>query len=93
MDLYGIQQHLARLQMQLEKSHDRHSITACARRRTEQELQGVRCRYAKTCEAANDERKKRKRPRVPRPGSPADVQTRVRPAGVPSLLGREGVRV
>ncbi|XP_039715292.1 coiled-coil domain-containing protein 40 isoform X2 [Pteropus medius] len=58
VDLYGIQQHLARLQMQLEKSHDRHSIAACARGHKEQELQGVRCLYAKTCEAANDERKK-----------------------------------
>lgn len=66
MDLYGIQQHLARLQMQLEKSHDRHSIAACARGHKEQELQGVRCLYAKTCEAANDERKKRKRLCVPR---------------------------
>ncbi|ELK12282.1 Coiled-coil domain-containing protein 40 [Pteropus alecto] len=58
VDLYGIQQHLARLQMQLEKSHDRHSIAACARGHKEQELQGVRCLYAKTCEAVNDERKK-----------------------------------
>nr|KAF6455148.1 coiled-coil domain containing 40 [Rousettus aegyptiacus] len=48
----------ARLQMQLERSHDRHSIAACARRREEQALHGVRCRYAKTCEAAGDERRK-----------------------------------
>lgn len=60
MDLYGVQQHLARLQMQLEKTHDRHSIAACARRQKEEELRDVRTLYAKTCAAANDERKKRK---------------------------------
>ncbi|XP_067570831.1 coiled-coil domain-containing protein 40 isoform X1 [Pseudorca crassidens] len=58
VDLYGVQQHLARLQMQLEKSHDRHSITACERRRKEEELQSVRLRYARTCETAGEERKK-----------------------------------
>lgn len=66
VDLYGVQQHLARLQMQLERSHDRHSIAACARRREEQALHGVRCRYAKTCEAAGDERRKREPRCVPR---------------------------
>ncbi|XP_033294563.1 coiled-coil domain-containing protein 40 [Orcinus orca] len=58
VDLYGVQQHLARLQMQLEKSHDRHSITACERRRKEEELQSMRLRYARTCETAGEERKK-----------------------------------
>ncbi|XP_061032279.1 coiled-coil domain-containing protein 40 [Eubalaena glacialis] len=58
VDLYGVQQHLARLQMQLEKSHDRHSITACERRKKEEELQSVRLLYARTCETANEERKK-----------------------------------
>uniref|UniRef100_A0A8C6FEL0 Coiled-coil domain 40 molecular ruler complex subunit n=1 Tax=Monodon monoceros TaxID=40151 RepID=A0A8C6FEL0_MONMO len=58
VDLYGVQQHLARLQMQLEKSHDRHSITACERRRKEEELRSVRLRYARTCETAGEERKK-----------------------------------
>lgn len=58
VDLYGVQQHLARLQMQLEKTHDRHSIAACARRQKEEELRDVRTLYAKTCAAANDERKK-----------------------------------
>lgn len=58
MDLYGVQQHLARLQMQLEKNHDRHSIAACARRQKEEELQSVRLLYARTCETANEERKK-----------------------------------
>lgn len=60
VDLYGVQQHLARLQMQLEKNHDRHSIAACARRQKEEELQSVRLLYARTCETANEERKKRK---------------------------------
>ncbi|XP_020922162.1 coiled-coil domain-containing protein 40 isoform X2 [Sus scrofa] len=58
VDLYGVQQHLARLQMQLEKNHDRHSIAACARRQKEEELQSVRLLYARTCETANEERKK-----------------------------------
>ncbi|XP_070630031.1 coiled-coil domain-containing protein 40 isoform X2 [Bos indicus] len=58
VNLYGVQQHLARLQMQLEKSHDRHSIAACTRQQKEEELQRVRLLYAKTCETANEERKK-----------------------------------
>ncbi|XP_057572069.1 coiled-coil domain-containing protein 40 [Hippopotamus amphibius kiboko] len=58
VDLYGVQQHLARLQMQLEKSHDHHSITACARRQKEEELQSVRLLYTRTCETASEERKK-----------------------------------
>lgn len=67
MDLYGVQQHLARLQMQLEKNHDLYSVTACARRQKEEELQSVRLLYTQTCEAANNERKKRKTggPRAP----------------------------
>lgn len=69
MDLYGVQQHLARLQMELERNHDRHSTAACARRRREEELQSARLLYARTCEAADNERKKRKA------GGP--VQTRV----------------
>lgn len=60
MNLYGVQQHLARLQMQLEKSHDRHSLAACERRRKEEELQTTRALYNKTCATANEERKKRK---------------------------------
>ncbi|XP_066877143.1 coiled-coil domain-containing protein 40 isoform X2 [Kogia breviceps] len=58
VDLYGVQQHLARLQMQLEKSHDRHSITACQRRKKEEELQSVRLLYARTFKTANEEREK-----------------------------------
>jgi hypothetical protein len=56
--LYGAQQRLARLQMQLEKSHDRHSIVANQRRRKEEELQKVRTLYTKTYATANEERKK-----------------------------------
>lgn len=69
MELYGVQQHLARLQMQLERSHDLHSTAACARQRREEELRSARLLYARTCEAADNERKKRKA------GGP--VQTRV----------------
>nr|XP_048307771.1 coiled-coil domain-containing protein 40 isoform X2 [Myodes glareolus] len=58
VNLYGVQQHLARLQMQLEKSHDRHSLAACERRRKEEELQTTRALYNKTCATANEERKK-----------------------------------
>ncbi|XP_037666480.1 coiled-coil domain-containing protein 40 [Choloepus didactylus] len=58
VNLYGVQQHLARLQMQLEKSHDRHSVAACQRRKEEEELQAMRARYTKTCQAANNERRK-----------------------------------
>lgn len=64
VDLYGVQQQLVRLQVQLEQSQDRHSVTACARQQKEQELQGARALYARTCEAAGNERKKRKRARA-----------------------------
>ncbi|KFO35682.1 Coiled-coil domain-containing protein 40 [Fukomys damarensis] len=59
LNLYGVQQHLARLQMQLGKSQDRHSFAAGERRRKEEELQEVRALYTKTWAAANEERKKR----------------------------------
>ncbi|XP_023555016.1 coiled-coil domain-containing protein 40 [Octodon degus] len=58
VNLYGVQQHLARLQMQLGKSQDRHSIAASERRQKEEELQEVRTLYTKTWAAANEERKK-----------------------------------
>ncbi|CAO2646291.1 Coiled-coil domain-containing protein 40 [Lemmus lemmus] len=58
VNLYGVQQHLARLQMQLEKSHDQHSLAACERRRREEELQTTRDLYNKTCATANEERRK-----------------------------------
>lgn len=71
VNLYGVQQHLARLQMQLEKSHDRHSLAACERRRKEDELQSARALYNKTCTTANEERKKCKAPREPRDQRPS----------------------
>lgn len=60
LDLYGVQQHLARLQMQLERSHDRHSTAACARRQQEEELRAARLLYERTCESADGERRERK---------------------------------
>lgn len=71
--LYGVQQHLARLQMQLEKCHDRHSTVARARRQKEEELQGARALHTETRAAADAERKKRKAPPralAPRRGFP-----------------------
>ncbi|NXC72988.1 CCD40 protein, partial [Anhinga anhinga] len=56
--LYGAQQQLARLQMELEKSHDRCSQTATARQQLEEELEGLRLTYKKMCQNTNDERKK-----------------------------------
>ncbi|KAK4812086.1 hypothetical protein QYF61_026918 [Mycteria americana] len=56
--LYGAQQQLAHLQMELEKSHDRCSQTATARRQLEEELEGLRLTYKKMCQNTDDERKK-----------------------------------
>ncbi|KAM7088878.1 coiled-coil domain-containing protein 40 isoform 1-T2 [Ciconia maguari] len=56
--LYGAQQQLAHLQMELEKSHDRCSRTATARRQLEEELEGLRLTYKKMCQNTDDERKK-----------------------------------
>nr|XP_045015499.1 coiled-coil domain-containing protein 40 [Jaculus jaculus] len=58
MNLYGVQQHLARLQMQLEKSHDKHSIASCQRRQKEEELYRARVLYNKTHAATREEHKK-----------------------------------
>ncbi|XP_059527683.1 coiled-coil domain-containing protein 40 [Myotis daubentonii] len=58
VDLYGVQQHMAALQVQLEKCHDRYSLATCARQQAEEELQRMRLLYTRTCEAANAERKK-----------------------------------
>ncbi|NXK48255.1 CCD40 protein, partial [Chauna torquata] len=55
--LYGAQQQLAHLQMELEKSHDRHSQTATARQQLEEELEGLRLTYKKVCQNTDDERK------------------------------------
>lgn len=98
VDLYGVQQQLVRLQMQLEKNQDCHSITACARRQKEQELQGARWLYTRTCEAADKERKTRKRLSVPlgpcvqwHERSAMGKARCERPAAVPSLFS-EGRR-
>ncbi|XP_066468954.1 coiled-coil domain-containing protein 40 [Tiliqua scincoides] len=56
--LYGVQQQLARLQMDLEKNHNQHSQIAMARRQLEEELHDLRNTYKKTCHSAEDERKK-----------------------------------
>uniref|UniRef100_A0A8D0H4H1 Coiled-coil domain 40 molecular ruler complex subunit n=1 Tax=Sphenodon punctatus TaxID=8508 RepID=A0A8D0H4H1_SPHPU len=56
--LYGVQQHLARLQMDLEKNHDRHSQVAAVRRQFEEELQDIRNMYKKACQNTQDERRK-----------------------------------
>ncbi|KFQ01810.1 Coiled-coil domain-containing protein 40, partial [Haliaeetus albicilla] len=56
--LYGAQQQLAHLQMELEKSHDCHSQMAAARRQLEEELEGLRLTYKKMCQNTDDERKK-----------------------------------
>ncbi|KAJ7315884.1 hypothetical protein JRQ81_002046 [Phrynocephalus forsythii] len=55
--LYGVQQQLARLQMELEKNHSCHSQIAMARRKLEEELHDLRSGYKKTCQNAEDERK------------------------------------
>uniref|UniRef100_A0A8C4WJG6 Coiled-coil domain 40 molecular ruler complex subunit n=1 Tax=Gopherus evgoodei TaxID=1825980 RepID=A0A8C4WJG6_9SAUR len=58
MVLYGVQQQLARLQMELEKNQDRYSQIAMVRRQLEEELQDIRHLYKKTCQSTEDERKK-----------------------------------
>ncbi|NWW54635.1 CCD40 protein, partial [Pedionomus torquatus] len=56
--LYGAQQQLARLQMELEKCHDRRSQVATARQQLEEELEGLRLTYKKMSQNTDDERKK-----------------------------------
>ncbi|NXN30666.1 CCD40 protein, partial [Nycticryphes semicollaris] len=56
--LYGAQQQLARLQMELEKSHDRRSQVATARQQLEEELEGLRFTHKKMSQTTDDERKK-----------------------------------
>ncbi|NXJ70304.1 CCD40 protein, partial [Rostratula benghalensis] len=56
--LYGAQQQLARLQLELEKSHDRRSQVATARRQLEEELEGLRLTHKKMSQSTDDERKK-----------------------------------
>ncbi|NXM33240.1 CCD40 protein, partial [Oxyruncus cristatus] len=56
--LYGAQQQLAQLQVELGKSHDRHSRAAAARQQLEEELEGLRDAYKNMCHNTDDERKK-----------------------------------
>ncbi|NXT44052.1 CCD40 protein, partial [Pelecanoides urinatrix] len=56
--LYGAQQQLAHLRMELEKSQDRRSQAATVRRQLEEELEGLRLTYKKMCQNTDDERKK-----------------------------------
>ncbi|XP_075296789.1 coiled-coil domain-containing protein 40 [Opisthocomus hoazin] len=56
--LYGAQQQLAHLQMELEKSHDCCSRAATARWQLEEELEGLRLAYKKMCQNTDEERKK-----------------------------------
>ncbi|XP_053939357.1 coiled-coil domain-containing protein 40 isoform X2 [Cuculus canorus] len=56
--LYGEQQQLAQLQMELEKSRERCSQAATARQQVEGELEGLRLKYKKFCQERDDERKK-----------------------------------
>lgn len=83
VNLYRVQQHLARLQTQLEKSHDRYSLIACARRQKEEELQDARALYTRTCATAGQERKKRKAA----PRAPQGLPVRARPGSAPRALG------
>ncbi|KAM6245384.1 coiled-coil domain-containing protein 40 isoform 2-T2 [Porphyrio hochstetteri] len=57
VSLYGEQQQLARLQMELEKIQGRCSQAATARRQLEEELEGLRLAHKKTCQNTDDERR------------------------------------
>ncbi|MEE6511867.1 hypothetical protein FKM82_018702 [Ascaphus truei] len=57
VSLYGIQQELARLQMSLEKQHDKHARVATLRRQKEDELETIRNLYKKTHQTTNAEHK------------------------------------
>ncbi|NXI10410.1 CCD40 protein, partial [Irena cyanogastra] len=56
--LYGAQQQLGQLEMELEKSHERWSRAAAVRQQLEQELQGLRAAHKEMCHNTDDERKK-----------------------------------
>ncbi|KAM8945657.1 coiled-coil domain-containing protein 40 [Pelodytes ibericus] len=56
--LYGIQQELARLQMGLEKHHDKHTRVSVLRRQKEEELEAIRDLYKKTHQVTDEERRK-----------------------------------
>ncbi|NXW71168.1 CCD40 protein, partial [Hirundo rustica] len=56
--LYGAQQQLGQLDGELEKSHERCSQAAAARRQLEEELEGLRGAHKEICHNTDDERKK-----------------------------------
>ncbi|NXQ64484.1 CCD40 protein, partial [Anthoscopus minutus] len=56
--LYGAQQQLGQLEVELEKSHERCSQAAAARQQLEEELQGLRAAHKEICHNTDDERKK-----------------------------------
>ncbi|XP_060084117.1 coiled-coil domain-containing protein 40-like [Ylistrum balloti] len=58
VELYGVQQELARYQMMLEKNHDEYSQLAQARIQEEQQLQDVRSMYKDSQTTVNKEKKK-----------------------------------
>ncbi|NXY38218.1 CCD40 protein, partial [Pomatorhinus ruficollis] len=56
--LYGAQQQLGQLEVELEQSHERCSQAAAARRQLEQDLEGLRDAHKEMCHSTEDERKK-----------------------------------
>ncbi|NXN79713.1 CCD40 protein, partial [Bombycilla garrulus] len=56
--LYGAQQQLGQLEVELQKSRERCSQAAAARRQLEEELQGLRGAHKEMCHHTEDERKK-----------------------------------
>ncbi|NWY46904.1 CCD40 protein, partial [Sylvia atricapilla] len=56
--LYGAQQQLGQLEVELEKSHERCSQAATARRQLEQDLEGLRGAHKEMCHNTQEERKK-----------------------------------
>ncbi|NXD02547.1 CCD40 protein, partial [Certhia familiaris] len=56
--LFGAQQQLGQLEMELEKSHERCSQAAAARQQLEEELEGLRGAHKEMCHNTDDERKK-----------------------------------
>ncbi|XP_014742925.1 PREDICTED: coiled-coil domain-containing protein 40 [Sturnus vulgaris] len=56
--LYGAQQQLGQLEVELEKSQERCSQAAAARRQLEEELQSLRAAHRETCHCTEQERRK-----------------------------------
>ncbi|NWI73390.1 CCD40 protein, partial [Dryoscopus gambensis] len=56
--LFGAQQQLGQLEVELEKSQERYSQAAAARQQLEEELKGLRDAHKEICHNTDDERKK-----------------------------------